>query len=81
MNTADNPVDKHTAVTGADNRQQITRFSIRVYTYPASWKRLLTGNAAIARHYLDRKQPITPVQSRTLVIEQFRQIDNRPEEL
>lgn len=81
MNSTDKPVDKPATATGADNRQQVTRFSIRVYTYPAGWKQLQTGNAAVARHYLDRKQPVTPVQSRTLVIEQFKKIDNVLEEL
>jgi len=85
MNTADTPVGKHTGVTGTDNTQQVTRFSIRVYTYPASRRRRLSRDAAAARHYLDRKQPgtpmqPTPVQPRTLVIEQFKQIDNVSEE-
>jgi hypothetical protein len=81
MNKTAKPVDKRTSATGAGNRQQVTRFSIRVYTYPASWKRLQTRKAAVARQYLDRKQPITPAQCRTLVIEQFKQIDNILEEL
>lgn len=80
MNTTDKTANKPKNAPGADNRQQVTRFSIRVYTYPANRKPLQTGNAA-ARHYLDRKQPITPTQSRTLVMEQFKHINNRMEEL